>query len=462
MVVRELLARLGLEVDTASFEKGTTLLGALDKGFLGLSASVAVAAGGLFEMVKATATAGDHIDELSQSTGVNAQTLQELGYAAGFSSVSLEEMSVALGHLAKGGAKDVKKAFFDLADKFAKMPDGGEKTKIALDKLGRAGAALIPVLNEGSQGLKVFADDANAFGVVLDKNAIKQGAAFNDALDRLGKTFVGLRNRVVGGFLKPLTNTVNELQSFVLGFQKANPAFMKFITSAEGVKGILAALEVGFSALAIASGLAAFETVAAWVVAAAPFIAMGAAIMLVYVILEDFVMYLGNDGETAIGHFVDYFNKEFASPGSFKDSIFAWFTEGVDHVIDKIREISPIAGGFFDLLTGKGGRALSDAGKAALGGQYPGQIGTYNSPGVINGTQQYPGQVGNGTFGPYAPGGATPSLPYAPAAPWGDFKTTVNVHATPGMDEQALATKTARAIEESNKAMLREASRGTK
>src|SRR5438094_7884183 len=54
-----------------------------------------------------------------------------------------------------------------LADKFAKMPNGPEKTALAMNLFGKAGAALLPTLNKGSKGLADLAKESDRFGLTL-------------------------------------------------------------------------------------------------------------------------------------------------------------------------------------------------------------------------------------------------------------------------------------------------------
>ena len=42
-----------------------------------------------------------------------------------------------------------------LSDRFSKMPDGAEKTALAMSTLGKGGAAMIPFLNKGAAGIEI-------------------------------------------------------------------------------------------------------------------------------------------------------------------------------------------------------------------------------------------------------------------------------------------------------------------
>ncbi len=54
-----------------------------------------------------------------------------------------------------------------VADRFAKMPDGPQKTALAMKLFGRSGADMIKVLNKGSAGIKELGDQGEKTGNVL-------------------------------------------------------------------------------------------------------------------------------------------------------------------------------------------------------------------------------------------------------------------------------------------------------
>lgn len=68
-----------------------------------------------------------------------------------------------------GHVKDAKTLLDEVADSFSKHADGPEKTALAMEIMGRAGAKMIPVLNEGRVALDKMTEEAEKAGVVLDK-----------------------------------------------------------------------------------------------------------------------------------------------------------------------------------------------------------------------------------------------------------------------------------------------------
>lgn len=211
-------------------------IGSMGSGLaiLGGVASAVVAGGAAMAgAVRVAANYGDEIANLSERTGLAAGELSRLAYAAKLSDTSTEALGKGVGYLsnlivaAANGAKESVSKFEkfgitvrntdgtvrsagdvlgDLADVFSRMPDGPEKTAIAIDFFGkRLGQELIPLLNQGRAGLKAMGDEAERLGLVLSDAEAKAAAEFNDNLDRMAALAksVGVN---VGGILIPAIN----------------------------------------------------------------------------------------------------------------------------------------------------------------------------------------------------------------------------------------------------------------
>lgn len=73
----------------------------------------------------------------------------------------------------------------DVAELFSLLPDGANKTALAVKLFGRSGAELIPLLNQGKEGLAEFDKLASDLGLTLDKETGKAAEDFNDNLTKL-------------------------------------------------------------------------------------------------------------------------------------------------------------------------------------------------------------------------------------------------------------------------------------
>lgn len=189
-------------------------------------------------LVKQAIDSADAMSKMSQSAGVGMKTLSELDYAAKLSGLSTEQLATSLNRLNKNimdtaaGTGEAQKAFTalgisvkdsdgnlkssdqvmaDVADRFAKMEDGAGKTALAIQIFGKAGASMIPMLNQGSEGINKLREEAVALGASLDSDAGRAAEHFNDNLSRLNTAKKGLANTVMMQLLPTLTNLTDRM-----------------------------------------------------------------------------------------------------------------------------------------------------------------------------------------------------------------------------------------------------------
>lgn len=174
----------------------------------------------------------DQLGKMAQKFGVPVEQLSALKHAADLSDVSIETLGKSLGILSKNmnavasGAKNEAAAAFsalgvsvtdasgnlksntqvltEIAGKFGEMEDGAGKTALAMAIFGRAGAEIIPLLNEGKVGLQGMIDEARALGLVITKETSNSAQAFRDNLTRLHAVQQGIVIQVSAGLLPGL------------------------------------------------------------------------------------------------------------------------------------------------------------------------------------------------------------------------------------------------------------------
>lgn len=160
---------------------------------------------GISAMVKNSIDAADAMNDLSQRIGIAVQDLAKYELAAKQSGTSMEAIARGVKGLAgsmlehgdalkKAGitAKDADGAMRQLADLFARMPDGMEKTVLATKLFGKAGMDLIPMLNMGSKGLDESAQKSERYAAAMAVLA-PQADKFNDQMAE-----IALSGKVVG------------------------------------------------------------------------------------------------------------------------------------------------------------------------------------------------------------------------------------------------------------------------
>lgn len=242
MVVRELFARLGLDVDKSAFDAADKSITGLHKGLLALGAALGGAAVGVGLLVKNLADAGDRVDKTSQRLGIGRAELQELEYAAGTASISADDLGNSLRALgrraaeaaqgnagfaahfrkagisvtdASGKVKSAGALFEEVADRLAALPEGGQRSAMAMNLLGDAGIRMIPLLSAGSVEIARLRREAHELGGVLGDDVVDAGANFGTALLQLQLVLSGLRNEVIGGLLPAITEALQDFSEFV-------------------------------------------------------------------------------------------------------------------------------------------------------------------------------------------------------------------------------------------------------
>lgn len=191
---------------------------------LGGAIAGVLSAGAVVGAIKSSADYADQIGKLSQKIGIATEDISGLAYAAKLSDVSNEALSTGIKKLstliaeggekfkylginikdAQGNSKDTLTVFAEVADRFAGMEVGAEKTALAVALFGKSGSDLIPLLNQGAAGIKAATDEARRFGLIVSKEAAAAAEQFNDNMTRLRASTQGATVAIAGPFIKVL------------------------------------------------------------------------------------------------------------------------------------------------------------------------------------------------------------------------------------------------------------------
>jgi hypothetical protein len=234
---------------------------------------------GLGAIAKGAINAADNMNDVRQKTGVSVEQLSKFQQAAEKSGTSLEGVSSAMVKLnrnlatdnkaaskalddlgisatdASGNLKSTDQVMLEVADAFAKMPDGAEKSAAAMALFGKSGADLIPLLNGGRESIESlratmtgeFAAGADALN---DKIAtiqtrfaevgIKIGTAVMPAFSALADVIIGVADA--------FSNLPGPIQAIVVGVGALAAAFLVLapaISAIVSIAGVLAGLKIG-------------------------------------------------------------------------------------------------------------------------------------------------------------------------------------------------------------------------
>jgi hypothetical protein len=181
---------------------------------------------------KSVIDAMDELNDKSAALGLSVEQLSEWNHIASMSGASAQDLETGINGLAKsmndlgnetsqaskfltqagvtaGDTTDA--ALTKLADAFQKLQDGPQKTALAMDIFGKAGAKLIPMLNNGREGIKQLKEEAARLGIVLSTEGAEAAARFNDNVDRVQKSITAVSMQIVEGMMPALNAMIESL-----------------------------------------------------------------------------------------------------------------------------------------------------------------------------------------------------------------------------------------------------------
>lgn len=214
-------------------------------GLLGPLSAVGAAASlaGLGKAISDFAEYGGHVDDVSTQIGVAAKKVQEWTYAAKLGGVEGDALTDSLARLnrnladAAGGknkdlsalmrklgisAKDAsghlrgaEQIFPEIADALSRINDPVARAAVGNAFLGKSWADLMPVLKDGSAGLKAAGKEARELGIVLSDQEIANAAQLGDELDRLTTGARGLSLGIASQLMPTILPLLGQLTEWL-------------------------------------------------------------------------------------------------------------------------------------------------------------------------------------------------------------------------------------------------------
>lgn len=237
-------ATAALRAPVARVGEAWTNLSGLVRGVAGAVALAGGIAGTAAFGFKRVADQVDRLNDQARQLGITTQRLQELGFAAQMNGSSAEALGQALEFLsanmveARNGSKEMQQwfaragitmreletlkvddVFERIAEKYLEVGDAGQNAekKIAMSRalMGRGGAQLNQMLNQGKATLRQYAAEANRLGIVLDTRTVSAMAEFNDQVDRARLTLFGSLARALGAITPRIAEVVGRFTNWV-------------------------------------------------------------------------------------------------------------------------------------------------------------------------------------------------------------------------------------------------------
>lgn len=253
-VVNGLTSKLGIQLPD-SMKTSMNAMGSLDAqslalagGFAAVAASIVKAEKAMISMTKESAASADNIITLSMQTGQSTQQLQEFAYASELIDVSVDTLQGSLTKLtnnmqdtmngtgnakasfealgvsvtnADGSMRSANDVFYETIDALGQVKNETERDAMSMDIFGRSAQDLNPLIIQGSQTLKAYADEAHNVGYVLDDEALSALGAVDDAYQRLQNTQEGVKNQLSAEFAPYLEEFYGDVTTMVKDGGKA-------------------------------------------------------------------------------------------------------------------------------------------------------------------------------------------------------------------------------------------------
>lgn len=197
-----------------------------------IGAALVTTAGSIAVAMKLAIDRMDELSESSQKLGLTTEALSSLEYIAGMSGVSIESLHGSINKLnksiadgnpvfesmgisvrdASGELKSADVILKEMAGKFSGYKDGAAKSTLAMQAMGKAGAEMVPLLNQGADGFEHLTSEAEKMGLVIGGDSAESANRLNDALDRIGKTQQGIVTQMASQLLPVLEQGANEFE----------------------------------------------------------------------------------------------------------------------------------------------------------------------------------------------------------------------------------------------------------
>lgn len=427
MTLRELVTEFGFEVDDKPLQDLDKAIDRMKLSLTALGAATIAAAGTLFGFAKVSADYGEDALKSSKKLGMSTEEFTKLSTAAYLADVNTETFTTSLKFLNKalaesqGGNKDMQKtlsklgvsgaepaaeAFKKILTNFQKLPNAAVKTKVAMEVFGRSAFDLIPMLNAGNEEMEKQIAIAEKYRLVVGSGQAEAANQFNDALkesllaikgvtvaignelipvvmpvikefsqfiadnfDAIKDTFVGLA-KAGGVFLKIMSKSFNAVWTIIKTIVKGLGGFERLAMIFSTVFGIFLTGALAASIYAIGAALVATAPIwGAMLAAALPIFGIGAAILLIILLLEDLYVSL-TGGE---GYFADFFKfastlmdtwwtafkEKITSVGVLFQTVFGTLPILFNAAIEPLRLMYQLLSQVVSYLAGKGGEALA-------------------------------------------------------------------------------------------------------
>jgi hypothetical protein len=272
--LRELLAVFRIDVDAEDLEKGEKLIEGFKETLTGFGEMVAeaFAVHEVKEFISSQIEAGAALGHTTEMLGVTVGEFEAFAFAVKSAGGSAESASGALRFLSRNmaaaasGSGEQAEAFTsmgiaikdgsgqmrpaidvmaDLADKMKATDDPTKKVGISMKLLGRAGAQMIPALNQGGEAFRKAREEVDELGGNLGEEFVRNAKLAEEGLVKVDTATTGLKREIMmelfPGVLK-IIGVMKDLTGWLVQTEKKSHLFsdaLDFLKAGAIVGGIL-------------------------------------------------------------------------------------------------------------------------------------------------------------------------------------------------------------------------------
>ncbi len=222
-----------------------TLASGLALPLAGLGALAGAGGFSLSGVISEFTRLGDSVDDASKKAGISVEALQKLQFAAKRGGMQTEDMTKAMAKLtntmanalsgknadaaalfkrlgislkdANGQVKSGAEVMRGLAEAIKNNTDPTTRIRILTTIFGEQMARnLIPVLENGADGLDKMAAKAEELGIVIDKKTVNQAAHLGDVLDDFGLVVKSLYTKIGAQLAPIIEKLVGKFQDWIV------------------------------------------------------------------------------------------------------------------------------------------------------------------------------------------------------------------------------------------------------
>ena len=362
---------------TASIKKGIKNIGVGVGTFTALGASAFKAADGISKNL-------DNIDKMSQKLGLSTDAYQEWDYVMQISGTSIDNMAMGLKTLtnkfddAVNGSdsaietfnrlglsmEDIQglsreDLFKEVIFAFQGMEDSAERAALANDLLGRSGQELAPLFNTSAEETQDLIKQVRDLGGVMSKDAVKQGARFQDSLTSLKTAFQGAASELFEKLIPAISDFMDKVAKFIEDggldriietLQNLAPVIVTVVTAFAGFKivsGIISLVQGLSTVFGVLNAVMAANPIGVVVLAIAGLVAAFVTLWNKCEGFRNFFINLWEGIKTAFSAVVDFFKGAFESIANFASDLWNGIKEGASKAWENVKGAFSSVGGWF-------------------------------------------------------------------------------------------------------------------